>query len=355
MTRYTVVATPGGVSATTSGTTINIGGLSAGINYTFMVKATNAVGDGAYSSASNGIVLAKFTSATTLVSSLNPSTFGSGVTLTATLSPSSATGSLTFKDGSTTIGTANLSHSSGALITSALSVGSHSLTAVDSGNANYATSTSNTVTQVVNHASSSVVLTSQTNPTTFGSTSLLTAIVTPSSASGSLTFKDGSTTLATITLSHGSGSTIAGTNSLSVGSHSLTVVYSGNSTYLTSTSNTVTQTVGAAPVSSSSASSTSTNSVIQSGSSPGGGWSPALYSVSLETHSYTGSSSSNPSAPSSSSNTLTATVTNGATPDRETQQFVRRICNRIPHRNFTPFTIQRINARLSKRYGMSCQ
>ncbi len=179
-------------------------------------------------------------STTTLASSPNPSTYGSGVTLTATVT-SGATGTVTFKDGSTTLGTATLGHSSGSLVISSLSVGTHSLTAVYGGDSTYLTSTSNTVTQTVNQASSTTALSSGTNPSSYGNSVTFTATVSPSAATGTLTFKDGSTTIGTATLGHGSGTYT--TSSLSAGSHSLTAVYGGNSNYATSTSSTLTQTV----------------------------------------------------------------------------------------------------------------
>ncbi|MBP9773081.1 MAG: SH3 domain-containing protein [Candidatus Peribacteraceae bacterium] len=84
-----------------------------------------------------------------LASGTNPSAFGASITLTATVSPSAATGTVTFKNSGTTIGSATLGHASGSLTTSALAAGSHSLTAVYSGNLTYTGSTSNTVVQVV--------------------------------------------------------------------------------------------------------------------------------------------------------------------------------------------------------------
>jgi len=143
-------------------------------------------------------------SSTALASSLNPSTYGNSITLTGTVTPSTATGTLTFKDGSTTIGTATIGHGSGSLAIATLRAGSHSLTVVYGGNSNYLTSTSNTLTQTVNKATSATALSSDTNPSTFGSGVTLTATLTPSSATGTITFKDGSTTLGTATLGHGS-------------------------------------------------------------------------------------------------------------------------------------------------------
>ena len=113
-------------------------------------------------------------STTIMASSQNPSTFGNATTLTATVTPTSATGSVTFKDGSTTIGTCTLSSGSCTAATSALGAGSHSLTAVYAGNSSYLTSTSSPLTQTINQASSSTVLVSGTNPSTYGNPITLT-------------------------------------------------------------------------------------------------------------------------------------------------------------------------------------
>jgi hypothetical protein len=189
-------------------------------------------------------VVNKANSSTSLVSSLNPSTFGSGVTLTATVSPSTATGTITFKDGSTTIGTATLGHGSGTLSISSLGVGSHSLAAVYAGNGNFIASTSNTLAQTVNQASSTSTLSSGSNPSTYGNSVTFTASVAPSTATGTMTVKDGPTTLGTCALS--SGSCSYATSTLRAGSHSLTALYGGNGNYAGSTSSTLTQTVNKA-------------------------------------------------------------------------------------------------------------
>ncbi|HST08773.1 MAG TPA: Ig-like domain-containing protein [Terriglobales bacterium] len=91
------------------------------------------------------------TSATTIKSSLNPSAAGQTVTFTATVtSPTiSATGSITFMDGSNVLATVTLVGARGTLSTSALSAGSHSITAVYSGTANISGSTSSALVQVV--------------------------------------------------------------------------------------------------------------------------------------------------------------------------------------------------------------
>src|SRR5207302_5303714 len=106
-----------------------------------------------------------------------------------------------FQDGSTPLCTGTLSNGTATLTLSTLATGPHSLTAVYGGDANDAASTSGAVTQTVNAAATSTGLTSSPNPSTFGQSVALTATVSPSSATGTVTFKDGSTSLGTGTLS----------------------------------------------------------------------------------------------------------------------------------------------------------
>lgn len=92
-------------------------------------------------------------------------------------------------------------------------------------------------------------LTSSANPATAGASVTLTATVTPASGTanptGTVTFKDGTTTLGTGTL-NASGVATYATTALAQGSHSLTAVYGGDSTFAASTSAALTQTVNAA-------------------------------------------------------------------------------------------------------------
>ena len=257
--------TPSGSVLVSDGTNLCLGGLSGGSGSCVMpstsvgVKTLTAqyLADSSYSSssasASHTVNAANTT--TSVSSSLNPSISGNSVTFTATVTataPGSGTpaGSVDFKDGATTIGTGTLNGSGVAtFVTSSLTVGSHSITAVYGGNASYNTSTSGTVTQVVNPASlanSTTTLTSSLNPSTSGNSVTFTATVTGGSGTptGTVTFKDGAATIGTGTL-NGSGVATFATSSLTVGSHSITAVYGGNGTYNGSTSNTVVQVVKA--------------------------------------------------------------------------------------------------------------
>jgi CSLREA domain-containing protein len=150
ITGYTITSNPGGLtgSAGAGATSGTVAGLSFGTAYMFTVTAINAVGPGAPSAASNSVTPATST-ATTLTSNLNPSHLNDAVTLTATVSPSTATGTVTFQDGNTTLAMRSLSGGAATLTTSSLSGGTHSIRASYGGAAGYVTSSSNLVNQVV--------------------------------------------------------------------------------------------------------------------------------------------------------------------------------------------------------------
>ncbi len=178
---------------------------------------------------------------TTLRSSPNPSQYSTTVTLTSTVSPLLATGVVTFYDGSSALGSSNLSHGSALLTISTLTVGSHSLTASYAGDPNDLPSVSAPVTQVVRRAATQATLISAPNPSNYLQRVTLTATISPAQATGSVKFLDGATTLGTVAVS--GGTAVLNTAKLSVGSHLLQAVYSGDSNYSGATSATVSQVV----------------------------------------------------------------------------------------------------------------
>jgi hypothetical protein len=186
-------------------------------------------------------------SATTLISSLNPSALGQAVTFTATVKPASGTvtptGTVTFNDGATVLGPGTLSGGTATFTTSGLGAGAHSITAIYGGDANFASSTS--LTQTINKtASSSSVATSSNNPSIIGTAVTLTASVTSpvtGTLTGTVTFQDGASALGTGTLSGGTATFT--TSGLTAGTHSITAIYGGDANFASSTSPALMQTV----------------------------------------------------------------------------------------------------------------
>src|SRR5207302_2543155 len=107
---------------------------------------------------------------TAFITSVNPSVSGQTITFTATVTavaPAAGTpsGTVTFFDGVTNLGSAALDASGQATLSIAsLAVGSHNLTVSYSGDGNFNPSSSATLTQTVNQASSSTSLVSSANP-----------------------------------------------------------------------------------------------------------------------------------------------------------------------------------------------
>jgi ELWxxDGT repeat protein len=177
---------------------------------------------------------------TTVSSSPNPSALSQAVTFTATVSGVAPgvpipTGTVDFKEGSTdlTPGGVTLAGNLATFSTAALALGNHTITAVYSGGNLLASQGDDSATpQVVNKDSSTTSLVPVSGASVFGQPMAFIAFVAaigPAAGApgGSVTFKDGSTTLAAnVGLSNGHAGFI--TTSLSVGSHTITAFYSGD-------------------------------------------------------------------------------------------------------------------------------
>ncbi len=198
-------------------------------------------------------------SATTLISSLNPSALGQAVTFTATVTSSATgtpTGTVTFQDGASALGTGTLSGGTATFTTSGLTAGTRSITAIYGGDANFAGSTSPVLTQTVNKAASSTSVVSSNSPSNRGAAVTFTASVTSpvtGTPTGTVTFQDGASALGTGTLSGGTATFT--TSGLTAGTHSITAIYGGDANFAGSTSPVLTQTVNKAASSTSVASS----------------------------------------------------------------------------------------------------
>jgi hypothetical protein len=165
---------------------------------------------------------------------------GQSDTLTATLLPSNATGMVTFVQNGQAIGAANISSGTAVLTTSAFTVGGDTITAVYSGNATYAASTSLAISVVVGAppVTTTLLLHSSSTDTTTSQSITLTATLSPNTngaitATGDIDFYQSGVLLGSSALSSGGIATLTTTASLPAGTDAITAMYAG-STYFTS-------------------------------------------------------------------------------------------------------------------------
>ncbi|HXA25620.1 MAG TPA: Ig-like domain-containing protein [Acetobacteraceae bacterium] len=185
-------------------------------------------------------------STTTLTSSLNPAVFGQAVTFTATVAvvppdTGTPTGVVTFLDGGVSIGTGTLNVSGvTTLITSALTPGSHTITASYAGDGTFNPSIGSLTgnPQVVAKANTTTTLTSSLNPSTISQPVTFTAtvaVVAPGVGvpSGVVTFLNQGNPAGNATLTAGVATlTLA---ALTPGSHTIVAEYDGDTRFNPST------------------------------------------------------------------------------------------------------------------------
>jgi len=139
-----------------TGTTMN----GAAKFTTASLRGTNTIaaaysGDSNFKPSSGRVqqIVEHFPTTTSLISTPNPSTSGTGVQFTAKITssaPAAPTGAVVFKNGSTVIGTAAVKSGTAIFRTAKLPVGTFSVTATYTGDTESAASTSTAVSQVVN-------------------------------------------------------------------------------------------------------------------------------------------------------------------------------------------------------------
>jgi photosystem II stability/assembly factor-like uncharacterized protein len=238
----TVLATPTITSGSAQYTTSK---LQPGANSITAIYLGDSSHDSSTSPPVNQFVLAATT--TTLTSSPNPSAYGQAVVFTAKVNSSIGAPpngeTVTFKKGTTVLGTGTLSGGSATFMTSALKVGTAAVAAVYGGDSKFATSTSKTLKQVVSKATTMTTLASSLNPSNVGQAVTFTARVVPQfsgTVTGTVTFYDGATVLKTGSLSGGKATLT--TSKLTSGTHTITATYNGSTSFFGSSAS-LTQTV----------------------------------------------------------------------------------------------------------------
>ena len=213
---------------------------------TYAVAAS--ISDASYSGTATGtLTISKATATVTLTSLPNSSTYTQTVTITAAVTSTIGTpsGAVTFYDDGAILGSAQtITNGIATLTTATLAVGTHPITATYNGT-NYTASKSNTLSQTVGTASTTMSLTSTPSPSAYDATVTLAAAISPTVATGTVTFYDNGVILGsaqTIT----NGIATLSINKLDAGSHPFTATYSGDTYYNASTATTLSQVVNCA-------------------------------------------------------------------------------------------------------------
>jgi hypothetical protein len=175
--------------------------------------------------------------ATSLNADVNPAVVGQTVNLTATVTRATGipTGSLTFMDGATVLGTATLDNTGTATLAVAFpTAGDHAVTAVYSGQGFSAASTSDVLTETVTPAATAVVLTPSVDQGQAGVPVSFTVTVSPVAPgagvpTGTVTILDGTTVLGTAQLD-ANGQAIF-TFAFDAGDQRLSVSYGGDDNF----------------------------------------------------------------------------------------------------------------------------
>ena len=204
------------------------------------LRPTLAVGahsiTAAYTDASNTLVatsaaLTQTVSSVILSASVNPSVPQQAVTLTAAISNTAASGSVTFFDGATSLGSQALSGGVATISISSLWPGTHAITASYSGDANNPASVSPVLQQTVSAsgtgANPNLSLTSSPNPAVAGQPVTLTAVFSPPVPGVNVVFFDGATSMGTV-VSNATGVALLTVASLAAGAHSITASFAGS-------------------------------------------------------------------------------------------------------------------------------
>jgi uncharacterized repeat protein (TIGR03803 family) len=238
-------------------TSVNISTLTAGTHTVTAVYSGDTNNLGSTGTLAGGQTVGAAGAAVTVGSSENPSNYGDSVTFTATINgannllkhrnthakPEDVTGTVAWS-GNTGCGTTNVSYTTGTGVgtatctTTSLAVGPQTITATYSGDANHSGGTGTlTGGQIVNQPGATVSVASTLNPSVYGQAVNFTANVTSTvgiTPTGTVQFTADGNVFDIEPLVSGAA-TSESVATLAVGTHTITVVYSGDTNFPTAT------------------------------------------------------------------------------------------------------------------------
>jgi len=198
--------------------------LSSGLSGTVTNTARIASTDGLPATSGDPVMVSAFSAS----AAPSPQAHAQPVTLTATL-PSSATGTVTFTSGTTTLCTVTLPALS--CTASNAPTGSDTVTATYSGDSNFAPQTTTTAL-TISKATPPMTEAAAPAAIAYGSQETLSFANLPGDATGTVTFTSGGSTLCTATIPAASCQTAT---TLAAGTYGVTATYSGDGNYTATT------------------------------------------------------------------------------------------------------------------------
>jgi hypothetical protein len=243
------------------GSPVAVSSRQAAISTSFSTTSTYAItavysGDSNFTGASApplSQVVTPATTTTSVQSSGSPAVVSTPVTFTATIRPATGTvpngETVTFADGTTTIGMGVTASGLAAFTTSSLAVGTHSITATYSGDANFASSKSAAISQTISKNTTTTTIASSVNPSSYEQSVTFTVKVSSAGVTptGTVTFENGATPIGSSALANGVAT--FSTTTLATGSNSISASYGGDAFSLSSSSSTLTQVVNHSTIS----------------------------------------------------------------------------------------------------------
>ncbi|WP_005034643.1 Ig-like domain repeat protein [Holophaga foetida] len=208
--------------ATLQGVNLPLGSLP--ITALYSGDATNAAGSLSFTTS----ITPASTTTTLAVQPANSLGQGKPLVLMAQVLGAKPSGTVTFYDGSTVLGTGTLSGGMAALTVSNLGPGAHSLKAVYAGDTRNTTSSSTVIAEAVVGAPAGVTLSRSASSVAQGGSLTLTATVTGNAPSGVVTFLAGTSVLGTASVVNGTATLVASGINLPVGTANLRAVYGGD-------------------------------------------------------------------------------------------------------------------------------